>query len=208
MNADRVNGGALPHAEGILSTTIGFVKYQARHAAQTLQRRQSGNSNSDYSHLEKVVSQYDDHLEILRDTAKDFEILRLENESLKRENKSLNSATDAFTDNTVLTPEDLEGLPDELIKELSLTEADRQDFELLAVVKELGGQVSLDKMLVNYYRRTNEILDRSKLNQRVYRMAQKGLLHAVPGRKGVYSAYTQAVEYVGADQDLSEGLQN
>lgn len=198
VNSDTEN----PHAGRILSTTIGFVKYQGRHASQSLERRKTEKPSQDHRHLEKVVAQYDQHTKLLQSFAIEHETLLAEIESLRDENKRLLAANDADTDNTILTPEDIEGLPEELIEQLSITEADRQDFDLLAVAKEIGGHLSLDKLLVGYYRKTKQILDRTKLNQRVYRMVQKGMLYAVPGRKGVYSALPQ--EDTAQQDDLLE----
>lgn len=86
-----------------------------------------------------------------------------------------------------LSPEEIEGLPPELLEELSISEADKADFAVLAVVDDAGGVLSLDKMLIALYRKTGEINKRATLNSRIYRMVQKGSMFNVPGRKGIYS---------------------
>lgn len=83
--------------------------------------------------------------------------------------------------------EDLEGLPDELINELSITDGDRMDFTVQAVINEAGGVASLDQVLIALYRKTQEVHKRANINSRLYRLASKGELHAVPGKKGVYA---------------------
>ena len=86
-----------------------------------------------------------------------------------------------------LTPEEIDGLPPELLEELSITEADKADFAVIAVIDEAGGVLSLDKILIALYRKTGEVNKRANLNSRVYRLVNKGSLFNVPGRKGVYS---------------------
>lgn len=89
--------------------------------------------------------------------------------------------------NLGLTPHDIDGLPDELIQELSISDADIADFGILSVVDEAGGILSLDKILIGLYKRSGEIHKRTAINSRIYRMIQKGLMFPVPSRKGVYS---------------------
>lgn len=83
--------------------------------------------------------------------------------------------------------EDIDGLPDELIQELSITDGDKMDFMIQALMNERSGVMSLDQLLVALYRKTGEVHKRANLNARLYRMANKGALFSVPGRKGVYS---------------------
>lgn len=86
-----------------------------------------------------------------------------------------------------LSWDEIEGLPPELLNELSLSDSDRTEFNILSSVRELGGVASLDRLLVHIYRQSGEIMKRVALNQRLYRMTQKELLFGVPGKKGVYS---------------------
>jgi hypothetical protein len=83
--------------------------------------------------------------------------------------------------------EDIEGLPPELMQELSITDGDKTDFAIQALMQERGGVMSLDQLLIALYRKTGEIHKRPNLNSRIYRMTTKGALFSVPGRKGVYS---------------------
>jgi hypothetical protein len=86
-----------------------------------------------------------------------------------------------------LSWEEIEGLPKELLSELSLSDSDRTEFNILSSIRELGGVASLDRLLVHIYRQSGEVMKRLALNQRLYRMAQKDLVHSVQGKKGVYS---------------------
>jgi len=83
--------------------------------------------------------------------------------------------------------EDIDGLPDELMQELSITDGDKIDFTIQALMNERGGVMSLDQLLIALFRKTGEIHKRSNLNARLYRMTKKNALFDVPGRKGVYS---------------------
>ncbi|WP_119653732.1 hypothetical protein [Bordetella avium] len=104
-----------------------------------------------------------------------------------------------------LTPADLQDLPPELIQELSISESDRKDFMVLDIIDSLGGVTSLDKILVTIYHRTNEIEKRTRLNARLYRMQQKGMVFSAPDRKGVYSTKPFLNSKDGASSEPSTG---
>lgn len=99
-----------------------------------------------------------------------------------------------------LTPQELEGLPPELIKELSITESDKKDFAIVQIIDELGGVTSVDKILVGLYWNTGEIEKRTRLVARLYRMQQKGLVYAHPEKKGVYATTPLQAENTSNDE--------
>ena len=82
-----------------------------------------------------------------------------------------------------ITPSDLVGLPPELISELNISESDRQDFLIMDVMDDLGGIASIDKIIIQVYRKSGEILERQKLGARLYRMINKKLIHSLPSKK-------------------------
>lgn len=82
---------------------------------------------------------------------------------------------------------DLEGLPEDLVKELSLSDADKLEFEIVNSIEEAGGVISLDRLLIALYRKTGEVNKRTYLTSRLARMATKNSIYYVPGKKGVYS---------------------
>lgn len=88
-----------------------------------------------------------------------------------------------------LTLQDIEDLPEELIKELNITETDRLELIIENIITTAGGILSLGKILVELYRRTGEINKRTALTMRLFRMAQRGIIFNVPGKKGIYSTY-------------------
>lgn len=103
------------------------------------------------------------------------------------------SSNEASTyDGINLTPEDLEGLPPEVLQQLGLSESDYYEMELVRLINKVGGVISLDKLIVLLYKEKGEIVERTPINAKLYRMTKKGMIFSVPGRKGVYS--TQSME--------------
>lgn len=85
-----------------------------------------------------------------------------------------------------LMPDELEGLPDDLLSEL-ISDSDRTEREIFKVIEECGGVAGLDRIILSLYKRTGEIHKRAATTSRLYRMSQKGFAFPVPGKKGVYS---------------------
>lgn len=86
-----------------------------------------------------------------------------------------------------IRPSDIDGLPPELIKELSITPSDLKDFQIMNIVVRGGGVLSLDHILIHLYAETNVVHDRIKTSQRIYRMTTKDRLFRVAGEKAVYA---------------------
>ncbi len=86
-----------------------------------------------------------------------------------------------------LSLQELEGLPEELINELSVSDADKTEFVIANLINEDGGILSMDKILIGMYKKTGEIIKRQTMTSKLYRMSQKGLVFSVPGKKGFYS---------------------
>lgn len=87
-----------------------------------------------------------------------------------------------------LSFEEVEGLPDELVAELSISDADKTEFNIGNAIEEAGGVITLDRLLIALYKKTGEIHKRATLTSKLYRMAQKNAIFNVPGKKGVYSS--------------------
>jgi hypothetical protein len=86
-----------------------------------------------------------------------------------------------------LTLEDVEGLPSELVEQLSISESDKLDFAIESILNQAGGILSLDKILIGLYKATGEIHKRNNITSRLYRMRQKGAIYNVPNKSGFYS---------------------
>lgn len=82
---------------------------------------------------------------------------------------------------------DLSDLPEEVLAELSLTKVDELEQQLRDIVASAnGGEVGLDAIIIELYRRHKVIQPRRFIMNKLYRMAQKELIYSVEGRKGVY----------------------
>jgi hypothetical protein len=88
-----------------------------------------------------------------------------------------------------ITYEEIAEAPEELLRELNLTENDRQELLVEYIIARDGGILSLDKIMLELYKETKEVPKRNALTQRLYRMANRGMIYNVPGKKGVYSTY-------------------
>jgi len=89
-----------------------------------------------------------------------------------------------------LKPEEMEGLPEELLAELSdSARVDKGDVIVLQILADAGGILSLDQILVAFYRKTGEVIKRTTMTSRLYRMTQRGALFGVPDKKGIYSTF-------------------
>lgn len=92
--------------------------------------------------------------------------------------------------------EELEGLPAELIQELSISDGDRTEFAIINAIEEAGGIITLDRLLIALFKKTGEIHKRTALTSRLARMANKNSICYVPGKKGAYSTDQLSIEDV------------
>jgi hypothetical protein len=104
-----------------------------------------------------------------------------------------------------ITYEDIDGAPEELIKELNLTEADKQDLLIEYMIAQQGGVLGLDKIMVELFKRTREVPKRNTIISRLYRMVGKGMIYNVPGKKGVYSTYELSAQEAKSMFGQSDG---
>ena len=86
---------------------------------------------------------------------------------------------------STILPSELEGLPKELLEQLS---TDTHEINILKIMEDHGGPISLDRLILNYYKRHSEVLDRRKLTAKLYRMCKSRSLYTV-GERGIYSLY-------------------
>jgi hypothetical protein len=119
----------------------------------------------------------------LRELAKDIEDAQRALDECARQTQAIGNAYKRMS----LTLEDVEGLPPELMSELSISESDKLDFAIESIMNEAGGILSLDKILIGLWKKTGEIHRRGNITSRLYRMRQKGTIHAVPNKSGYYS---------------------
>jgi len=98
--------------------------------------------------------------------------------------------TVASGDPLSLSPDDLAGLPPELLEQLNISEGDKLDATIVEIINDAGGTLLLDKILIALYKKTSEVHQRAQIISRIYRMSKRGLVRSVPGRKGVYTTLT------------------
>ena len=131
------------------------------------------------------------------DTAEKFEHL---SEYLETTSQKYNIQTKKLP--LTIASAELEGLPDELVKELSISKSDEAEYAIYDITESNGGVISLDQLLIKYYRLLGEVVKRPAMTNRLHRMVEKGMIYRIPGRKGVYSLkdYTpeEAKELIGS----------
>lgn len=82
---------------------------------------------------------------------------------------------------------DLSDLPEEVLAQLNLSKIDELEQQLRDIVLSAdGAEISLDPIIIELYRRHKIIQERRFIMNKLYRMAQKGLIESVDGKKGVY----------------------
>jgi len=85
-----------------------------------------------------------------------------------------------------LTYKDIDGLPDELLAQLNISESDRKDMLLVDLI-EKHQPISLNHLLIKIWKKTGKIETKTKLMARLYRLSvNKKMIRSVDGRKGVY----------------------
>ena len=90
----------------------------------------------------------------------------------------------------------LEGLPPDLLSQLQFTKMDELEEQVMGVVdSEYQGMANIDEIMVGLFRKFGEIQKRPYLSNKLYRMAQSGLLFSVKGKKGVYTTKKELEEY-------------
>jgi hypothetical protein len=82
--------------------------------------------------------------------------------------------------------DNLSDLPPALLAQLSGPKTDRLEGQILDVLRSVGGLVELNRLLIELYRRHGDVHERKALNNKAYRMVQKGLIRQAPDRRGVY----------------------
>lgn len=99
--------------------------------------------------------------------------------------------------------ENIDDLPQELIKELKL--ASDVDTNILSLFIEAGGVLKLTNLLVGYYRKYKEIKTRQYMMTNCYRLVQKGFLEATES-KGEYQI-TKKGRSVVSTADLEQEIE-
>lgn len=86
---------------------------------------------------------------------------------------------------------DVSDLPPELLKELSVVETDDLEEQILTVMRACPEDANLDQVLVGLYRKFKVVQTRRFIQNKLYRMSRKELIHAVAGHRATYSLKPQ-----------------
>ena len=82
----------------------------------------------------------------------------------------------------------LDDLPPELRSQLQIAKIDELEEQIITTINELyAGMANIDEILVGLFRKFQLVQKRQYTANKLYRMAQTGLIFSVKGKKGVYS---------------------
>lgn len=98
---------------------------------------------------------------------------------------------------------DLSDLPPEVLAELNVTKLDDLEQQMRDIVASSDSEVGLDTVIIELYRRHKLVHPRRFVMNKLYRMAQKGLISGVEGKKGVYVIPAKKSK-LAFDDDLDE----
>lgn len=98
---------------------------------------------------------------------------------------NIQNRLDLSKSTSTILPSELEGLPEELLEQLS---TDNLEINILKIMEDYGGPISLDRLILSYYKIHGVVLERRKLTAKLYRMCKSNTLYSV-GERGIYSLY-------------------
>jgi hypothetical protein len=114
---------------------------------------------------------------------------------------------DLLNQATRISPGHLANLPQELIDQLQISDADRFQWDVVELIDRTPDKtISIDVLLIALYRTTGKVHDRTDLSNRIWRLTRKGIVFAVQGKKGIYTTVPQSGELELAAPDEGEDL--
>jgi hypothetical protein len=97
---------------------------------------------------------------------------------------------------TRILPAHLDNLPQELIDQLQISDADRFQWDVVDLINRTPDRtISIDVLLIALYRTTGKVHDRTDLSNRMWRLTRKGIVSAAPGKKGLYTTGNETPEF-------------
>ena len=83
-----------------------------------------------------------------------------------------------------ITKEEYDSLPEELKKQLTVK---TDDMLIYQIIKDAGGETTLDGIILEYYFRTGRIVKRTAMVARLYKLRHRdGVIDTDQKQKGVY----------------------
>ena len=102
---------------------------------------------------------------------------------------------------------DLSDLPEDVLQQLNLSKLDELDQQLRDIVASAdGGEVGINQIIIELWRRHKVTKSRTFVMNKIYRMAQKGTVTSVEGKKGVYFVPKVWSSGGGFADDLDEDI--
>lgn len=159
----------------LLSQYGPFVKDQI-HVQEKLAER--------YREQEWRATRHQRNVVVCRSLLRDLEMLQ---ERFK--GAPFGAAGDALVSSGLqLAPEDLDGLPPELMEQLTITDRETKEFAIIGLINQAGGVLPVNKIIIGLFRKTGEVSNRAALISKLHRMVAKGRLYTNPqDRRGVFS---------------------
>ena len=153
-----------------IDENIKFIKSQQTRTENIIKRHPE-DRNADRN-LRPIISKFESTIEHLsRVTDLEFKLAE-SNQELRHLRKQLMLKEDAYQSFS-LTSSEMSRVPDEMKPHLSVSTADELELQLLEIFKKKGGALSLDQVILYYYDDTGEVVERTRMNQRLYRLVQK-----------------------------------
>ncbi len=138
-----------------------------------------------------------------RERAIEMAHLETDTRAVKNELKRLEAMTRPIP---IVDGDDLSDLPPELLSELTVAKTDALEDQIATVINATGGEADIDTILIYLFRRFKVIQTRRYIQNKLWRMVQKGLLFSVEGRKGHYSTRPETtVEFVDSSNSPMGG---
>lgn len=99
------------------------------------------------------------------------------------------AATESNSFSPMLSEKEINSLPQEMRNELSFSEK-KPEYIIFNIIKNNGGELNLDRLLIEYYNQTKEIIKRSSMISKLYKLSKEGMVKSVKSKKGWYTTNT------------------
>lgn len=147
------------------------------------------------SEIQKQIDILEDIKEYINKSESEFATENITEEAL---------LNDILNNPESLTPFAISSIPADLKDEISLTDTDKFEIEVINLInKAKDKRMSLNNLLVALKLTTGIAYSRSILNNRLYRMVKKDILFSVPGRKGLYTT-NRDIQYESNKEESKE----
>lgn len=165
----------------LVKSQVSFHAYAAEKSNNSDQRLKQQSLKNEFSELLEVLL-------LIQEAIQKYSLSSIKDllDLLERPNILLPQNNDRSPD---ITPEDLDGLPPEILEKLELSESDKYEFQIVNIIRKVGGTASLRKIMLELYKQSGDMPDKQTLNNKLYRMTMKKTLFRSSMGKGYYSTF-------------------